>query len=136
MERMFESCQSLISINFPNNFDTSNVNKMNGIFRNTNLNYYDINHFETHEMTDTQLMCSHCQNLVSLNLSNFNWGSINNMEEMFSENNNLKLIDFGKTQIKEGVNVNNIFKNSNNKIIIYINKIIPKIYSKRQTKIL
>ena len=152
MERMFENCKNLISINFPDNFDTSNVDKMNDmfsgcsslstinlskfitskvnnlarLFRNTNLNYYDINHFETHQLTDTQSMFCNCQNLISLNLSNFSWEKINDMQEMFSENGNLKLIDFGKSEIKVYVNVKNIFKNSNNKIIIYINKINPE----------
>ena len=152
MERMFENCNSLISINFPNNFDTSSVTKMNDmfsgcsslttinlnklrtskvnnfacLFSNTKLNYYDIMHFETNLLTDTQFMFYNCQNLISLNLSNFNWEKINNMEEMFSENGNLKLIDFGKIEIKEDVKVKNIFKNSNNKIIIYINKKNPE----------
>ena len=86
------------SINFNNNFDTSNVTNMNSMFRTcnslTNLNLGD--KFDTSMVTDMQYMFSGCYGLISLNLGdNFDTNNVTNMRYMFNNCSGLTNLDLG-----------------------------------------
>ena len=152
MAYMFKNCHNLISINFPENFkthnlihaqdmffgcyslnsikfeifSTDNIVNMACLFRDIKLTSFSLNHFKTHNVELMQYMFYNCSNVKSLDLSNFNWSKVNNMEGMFGYNNNLEYINFGNSLINDNTIVNDIFINSNKKMVIYVNKKRPE----------
>ncbi len=76
---------ALTSIDFGNNFNTSNVTYMSNMFFGcsslTNLN---LSRFNTSNVTDMYMMFADCPSLTSLNLSSFNTSNVTNMGNMFN----------------------------------------------------
>ena len=93
---LFLNFTNLKTINFNNNFDTSNTENMEGMFRN-------------------------CTSIESLDLTSFNTSKVTNMYGMFCFyrngtfiNNNLKHIEFGNNFITSNVtNMGSMFAGSN-----------------------
>ena len=129
IQDMFSGCGSLPSIDF-NIFQTSNVNNMAYLFQNTKLTSYDLSYFDTSQETDVEYMFYNCIEVISLDLSHFDFSKMEKMDYMLSNNNKLEYVNFGNSEIKEGISIINIFHNSNNKMVINVNKKKPEDFFK------
>ena len=70
MSKMFADCNALTSINFGNNFVTTNVTNMSWMFSScTVFINLDISHFDTSKVTDMARMFNYCDNLISIKVS-------------------------------------------------------------------
>ena len=75
---------NLISINFNNNFNTSNVTNMSRMFYGCrSLTSLDLSSFNTSNVTDMSDMFNSCYSLTSLDLSSFNTSNVTDMYWMF-----------------------------------------------------
>ena len=83
MSHMFNECKNLININF-SNFNTSKVTDMSLMFCNcSSLKELNISNFNTSKVTDMGYMFENCMNLEELNLSSFNTSKVDSMRCMF-----------------------------------------------------
>ena len=105
MNRMFDECNKLTKIIFPDKFNTSKVTNMNAMFGNcislTNLN---LSNFNTDNVKDMRFMFFNCSVLTELDLSNFNTSKVENMTCMFYNCislNNLDLSNFNTENVKD-----------------------------------
>ena len=86
---------NLVSINFNNNFNTSNVIDIGSMFNHcTSLTTLDLSSFNTSNITTMAGMFYACQSLTSIGLINFNTSNVTNMGNMFSECSSLTSLDF------------------------------------------
>ena len=93
---LYSGCISLENINFGDNFNTSKVNDMSGMFNNcSSLKDLDISKFDASNVTDMSYMFSGCSALTELDLSEFNTSNVENMSGMFSNCSSLTSITFG-----------------------------------------
>lgn len=96
MHRMFYDCSYLQSINFGENFDTSNVTDFEFMFSNCeSLEQLDLSSFNTSKATSFYCMFSGCCSLKELDLSSFDTSNVDNMFGMFSGCHSLEKIDVG-----------------------------------------
>ena len=127
-EGMFQNADTVLSINFSNNFDSSKIENMNSMFKNclklsslilnfntskvknmkemfrklNNLVYLDVSSFDTSSVTDMNYMFSECKSLTSLVLR-FDTSKVENMEDMFShmyELNYIDILSFNTSNVK------------------------------------
>ena len=95
---------NLISINFNNNFNTSNVTNMSAIFAGcSSLTSLNLSSFNTANVTNMNSMFGICSSLTSLDLSCFNTAKVTNMNDMFWVNEsitNLDLSSFNTAKVK------------------------------------
>ncbi len=102
MRWMFEFCKSLTSLNL-SNFNTSNVTNMGGMFGFCeSLTSLNLSNFNTFNVTDMSLMFEGCSSLTSLNLSNFNTSNVTTMSSMFNDCrslNSLNLSNFNTSNV-------------------------------------
>ena len=83
MSQMFYDCSSLASLNL-SNFNTSNVTDMYEMFRFcSSLTSLNLSNLNTGNVADMYSMFNGCSSLSSLNLSNFNTSNVNDMRYMF-----------------------------------------------------
>ena len=84
MSSMFESCESLTSLNL-SSFNTAKVTDMSSMFEFCeSLTSLDVSSFNTAKVTDMYRMFNFCARLTSLDLSSFNTANVTNMRNMFS----------------------------------------------------
>ena len=106
--RMFYKI-SVTSINF-NNFDTSNVTKMNYMFYNcASLTSLDLSSFDTSNVTNMRYMFSGCKLLTSLDLSSFDTSNVTNMMAMFSICESLTSLDLSEWNTSKVANMTSMF---------------------------
>ena len=75
---------NLVSINFNNNFDTSEVTNMQGMFQEcTLLSGLNLNDFDTSKVTNMKYMFYDCSSLMDPNLSSFDTSKVTDMSWMF-----------------------------------------------------
>ena len=89
--RLFTYCYNLRSIDFTNNFDTSQITQMNSMFE-TCTNLIEIKGLEkwnTSQVKDISYMFVGCRNLQNVNVTKFNTSKITNMDYTFKECNKL-----------------------------------------------
>ena len=93
--KLFSVMTSLESINFDNNFDTSNVNNMSYMFANlSNLStIVGLEDFDTSKVTDMSYMFENDTNIYSLNLKPFDTRNVLNYSHMFSKCTNLSYLN-------------------------------------------
>ena len=85
---------NLIQINFNNNFNTSKVTSMWGMFEHcSSLTSLDLSSFNTAKVTNMWEMFSDCTSLISLDLSSFNTANVTNMYKMFEICSSLTSLD-------------------------------------------
>ena len=114
---------SLKKITFGNNFTTSNVTNMSGMFLNcSSLTELDLSNFDTSNVNRMNSMFSNCSSLNSLDLRNFNTSKVTNMYGMFESTTNLRevLVDETKWIINNNTNIINMFRNSGVSSVTYI----------------
>ena len=82
---LFSSFNSLTSINFNNNFNTSNVTDMNYMFAfSSSLKSLDLSNFNTTNVTEMNHIFEMCNQLKNIDVSNFNTSNVTDMSFMFS----------------------------------------------------
>ena len=83
---LFYNFTAIKSINFNNNFDTSYVTNMYGMFYNcTSLTSLDLSSFNTSNVTDMYGMFNNCSSLTTLDLSTFDTRNVTSMQAMFDK---------------------------------------------------
>ena len=91
---MFMHFDNLISIDFNNNFNTSKVTDMNGMFSSCkSLTILDLSNFNTSKVTNMNYMFEECSSLTSLDLSSFNTSKVTNIQKMFYNCKSLATLD-------------------------------------------
>ena len=107
--KMF-SLRSLTSIDFGDNFNTSNATDMSGMFfycpKLTNL---DLSNFNTANVTNMSGMFSDCLKLTNLDLSNFNTSNATDMSGMFSACLKLTNLDLSNFNTANVTNMSSMF---------------------------
>ena len=94
MNRLFEKCYNLISIDFLETFDTSHVLDMVFMFSNcVNLAQVNVSSLNTSLVGNMWNMFNGCKSLTSLDLSNFNTRNTFSMQTMFCSSSKLSYID-------------------------------------------
>ena len=115
MSNMFSGNTLLTSINFGDNFNTSNVNNMRAMFNDCNsLKKLDLSGFNTSDVTSMDSMFRKCKSLKNIDLSNFDTTNVITMAYMFEECSsltNLDLSSFGTSKVKL---MNDMFYNCSN----------------------
>ena len=88
------SFKKVVSIDFGNKFNTSNVYSTCFMFNEcTNLSKLNVSNFDTSNFIDVSAMFQNCNSLTSLDLSNFNTSKIKDMSCMFYRCVNLTSLD-------------------------------------------
>ena len=98
MHAMFQKCSNLTSLDLGDKFDTSNVTNMSSMFSSCSaLTSLDLgNKFDTSSVMNMQQMFYNCSSLTSLDLDDkFDTSSVTNMLRMFESCNNLTNLDLG-----------------------------------------
>lgn len=97
---MFYGCINLEDITFGNDFSTSNVTTMHGMFSGClALKELDLSKFETTKVTNMSEMFTDCASLKELDLSNFNTSAVTDMFRMFHMELNISPIWNGSDYI-------------------------------------
>ena len=74
--------------------NTNNLTTMNSMFSGCdNLTSLDVSNFDTSKVTDMRNMFCNCNKLTSIDVSNFNTSNVTTMNRMFSGCNNLTSLD-------------------------------------------
>ena len=104
MGSMFSGCSSLTSINL-SSFNTANVTNMHGMFVGCrSLTSLNLTNFNVSNVTYMGDMFYGCSSLTSLNLSNFNTSNVTNMMNMFancSSLTSLNLSNFNTSNVTD-----------------------------------
>ena len=114
---MFVVLQYLMSIDFGEGFNTSNVTDMSSMFRWCNsLTRLDVSNFNTENVTDMGGMFGACESIVSLDLSNFNTENVTNMGYMFGAEgrNSLTSLDLSSFNTENVTTMREMFSNCGN----------------------
>lgn len=93
MWRMFRDTSSLNTLNFGNDFDTSNVENMQAMFEGCALSQLDVSSFDTKNVTTMRGMFARQPNISELDLSTFDTGSLETIIDMFNGSTNLTSLD-------------------------------------------
>ena len=116
MDGMFRQCYKLKSITFGDKFITSNVTNMSNMFVECyDLTSLDLSSFDTSNVTNMSNMFNGCESLTSLDLSSFDTSNVTSMYKMFSTNDNLKSM----TMMGDVSNVSSQFSLTPNTIFNY-----------------
>ena len=127
---MFKDCSSLISLNL-SSFDTSNEKYMRFMFYGCS----DLSNFNTSKVIMMNNMFYGCSNLTSLNLSNFDTTQVTDMNRMFDSCTKLEYINLKNFKdSKFVINLENIFNQVPDNIVICINKNNTKILEQIEQK--
>ena len=102
---------NLISINFNNNFNTSNVTNMSSMFNDcSSLTSLNLSSFNTANVTNMAGMFYNCKSLINLDLSSFNTSNVTNMYNMFSCCFSLTSLDLSNFNTTNVTNMNDMFR--------------------------
>ena len=122
---LFFNFQNVKSINFNNNFNTSNTTNMAAMFNHClKLSELDLSEFDTSNVINMKIMFMGCNSLTELDLSSFDTSNVVNMGAMFSgwndadggnSKNSLTKIIFGNNfNTSKVTNMNDLFAYNSN----------------------
>ena len=107
---LFYGFGEIQSIEFNNNFNTSNtINMMFMFYHCEKLVNLDLQCFDTSKVTDMRCMFDGCYNLEALNVSNFNTENVTNMAQMFYGCYKLITLNLENFNTKNVTSMNYIF---------------------------
>ena len=107
---MFYNISNLISINFTNLFDTSNILNMKGMFKDCfNLKSLNISVFITSKVTDFSYMFDNCTSLTSIDLSSINPKNAYDISYMFSNCISLSKISLKSFNTLNAIDMTGLF---------------------------
>ena len=107
---MFSKLSNITKIYFKK-FDFSGINMIGIFYDCNNLKSLDISNFNTSSVTNMEYMFYNCNNLKTLDLSNFNISSLTNMRSMFYDCNNLISLDLSNFNTSSVTNMEYLFYN-------------------------
>ena len=111
MSSMFAFAKAT-SIILPDNFNTSNVTDMSRMFHGCKyLTSLNLNNFNTLNVTNMSYMFDGCKSLTSLNLNNFNTLNVTNMSYMFSNCKSLTSLDLSNFNTSSVTTMSSMFEN-------------------------
>ena len=116
---MFSGCENLKYLDI-SNFNTKNVEFMDGMFKNCkSLKSLNLNNFDISNVYNLYAVFYNCQNLISLNLSNFiPKKNISSTSEMFYNCKSLELINLSNFDFSKVFNTEKMFEGCNANVII------------------
>ena len=134
MQRMFFKCRELKEIKGINNFNTSNVYNMKGMFEECNeLKYLNLSNFITINVLNMNKMFAECFELEILDLSNFDTSNTTDMGYMFYKCYKLKEIKKENIfNIAKVVNIEGIFEDCSE--LKNLKALIPQLEEEKQEK--
>ena len=104
------SFSNIVSIDFGENFKTTNVTDMSQMFLDCSaLTSLDLKSFDTSNVTDMSLMFDYCSALTSLDISGFNTSNVTDMRYMFDTCTALTSLDLSSFSFGNNVTVTNMF---------------------------
>ena len=107
---IFKNFKNLIQINFNNNFNTSNVENMYGMFQwCKSLTDLDLSSFNTSKVTDMHMLFYDCPLLTNLNLSNFNTSGVTTLWQMFNNCGLLVSLDLSSFNTSNVTDMEGVF---------------------------
>ena len=110
LNKFFENINELISINFTDVFNTTNIKNMSEMFSSSkNLIYINLSNLNTENVTDMSNMFKDCEKLNEIDISNFKTENVENMYGMF-ENTDITSLDLSHLETKNVKNMGNMFK--------------------------
>ena len=110
LAQFFASCSTLETISGLEYLNTANVKYMSDMFGGCqNLSSLDLSNFNTANVTNMSRMFYGCQKLSSLNLSKFNTEKVTDMSSMFEDCLELSSLDLSNFNTKEVKQMNNMF---------------------------
>ena len=114
---LFDGSQKIENIDV-SKWDTSSAINMGWMFNRNNLKHLDVSNFNTSKVTNMFAMFSGSKSLTQLDVSNFDTGNVLNFGRIFSYwtgvNKELNISGLNLTKV---TNINNVFINSNFKVI-------------------
>ena len=123
---------NLREINGLDNFNTSNVETMYGMFYLChNLTTINIEGFDTSKVNNMREMFVCCNRVTELNISNFNTSNVTTMWRMFWNCEKLENLDLSSFDMRSVTNCTEILKYMNNLIELKTPKIYPSDTSLR-----
>ena len=106
---------NLTSIQFNDNFDTSNAISINQMFYHcTKLNTLDLSSFDTENVTSMHSVFDGCRNLLTLDLSSFNTSNVVIMNAMFYGCSKLNSVNLTSFKTDKVVDMGWMFYDCNN----------------------
>lgn len=101
---------ALTSIDFGDNFNTSNVTNMSAMFFGcSSLTSLNLSNFNTYNVTDMGFMFNYCRSLTSLNLSSFNTSNVTTMVCMFDDCRSLTSLNLSSFNTSNVTNMSQMF---------------------------
>ena len=114
MSALFKGHSNLKSVTFGSNFDTSKVTKMDHVFQSCeSLTSINLNMFNTSSVTDFECMFSGCRSITKLDLKTFDVSNAVNFGGMFELCNSLTSIDLSSFRTDKAVYMNYMFYGCN-----------------------
>ena len=111
----FSSCKNLVTIENISYLNTSEMTDMSYMFYGCeNLQSLDVSNFNTENVTDMSVMFRKCKNLQSLDVSNFNTAKVKNMDNMFADCWRLQSLDLSNFNTENVTNMQFMFYWCNN----------------------
>lgn len=112
---------ALKTITFGDNFSTSNVTNMIGMFLGcTELLSLDVSGFDTHKVENMRATFSHLDSLTTLDVSNFDTSNVTNMQNMFGSDLKLEILNLCNFDTRKVTNMYGMFDNTVNLKNIYV----------------
>ena len=109
MGGMFSNCTSLTSLDV-SNLDTSNVTYMSGMFYGcSSLTNLDVSENFASNVTDMSSMFNGCSSLTNLDVSNFNTSKVTDMNGMFAGCSSLTSLDLSNFDTSNVTDMNSMF---------------------------
>lgn len=109
MTKMFYRCSSLTSLNL-SNFDPSNVTTMKDMFQSCGeLETLDLSNFVTSKLTNMNQMFYGCSSLTLLNLSSFDTSKVTDMKSMFNGCSSLASLNLSNFNTSNVTTMSNMF---------------------------
>ena len=109
---MYSGYYNIISIDFGNGFNTSNVTDVSNMFSFCeSLTSLDVSNFNTSHVTNMNSMFNYCRSITSLDVSNFNTSLVTNMGGMFSDCSSITSLDVSNFNTLHVTNMNGMFYN-------------------------
>ena len=107
-----EEAKSLMSVEYINTSNMNNTYTYCMFSHCTNLTTLDVSNFNISNVTTMYAMFYNCNNLTSLNVSNWDTVNVTNMRDMFYGCTNLTTLDVSNFNTSNVTNITNMFNNT------------------------
>ena len=95
----FNGCGNLVSVNFGDKFDTSNVTDMSYMFANSSIKHIDLSALNTSNVTNMSYMFNRAESLETVNFGNIDTSKVTEMTGLFGFCTSLTEIDLSKQDL-------------------------------------